>query len=176
MTKAKSLMTLSLLMLAALAAPLHAETVEDPCTGFAWSVDKEIEWFKQEGTPEVAHDGTVAALPSGAIMLKLIATKDIAFQVKPALKQQALGPASFSGWVKIEGQIAPGLYQISLSENAWIDVIQGGEALQSTAFTGKHECTSLRKSVRFEIKGAPFIIQIAGARSGTMKLAIRKAE
>ena len=69
----------------------------------------------------------------------------------------------------------PGLYQISVSHNGWIDVAQNGAIVHSKAFTGARECAALHKSVRFEIGSGPVTVEISGAPAQTVKLAIRAA-
>lgn len=94
--------------------------------------------------------------------------------VAPGVKSQAIGADTFSGWLTL-ADIKPGLYQISVSQNAWIDVAQSGAVLHSKAFTGARECKVLHKSVRFEIGSGPLTIEISGAPAKTVLLTVRAA-
>ena len=67
-------------------------------------------------------------------------------------------------------------YQVTLSKEAWIDVIQDGKALTSSAHTGKRDCADVRKSVQFDLAPGPLTIQVSGAASNLIKLSILPAE
>ena len=69
----------------------------------------------------------------------------------------------------------PGLYQIALSDEAWLDVVQGGAPIKSAAFSGQKNCPGVRKSVRFDLKAGPATIQISNASAATIDLAIEPA-
>jgi hypothetical protein len=145
------------------------------CSGFNWPLETEISWLESADTETAQSGGELPALPAKAIALKLQPTKTVTFPVKPGMKKQGLGPESFSGFFTLTALPNPGIYQISLSHNAWIDVVQNKELMQSTGFTGKADCTKLRKSVRFEIGPGPVTVQIGGADVETIKVTIRPA-
>jgi len=69
-----------------------------------------------------------------------------------------------------------GLYQITLSDEAWIDVIQNGAALSAIDFTGAAGCPGLRKSVRFQLEAGGFVLQLSSASVNGMLVAIRKVK
>jgi hypothetical protein len=69
-----------------------------------------------------------------------------------------------------------GKYQITLSEAAWIDAIQGGNYRRPSAFTGVLECTGARKSVRFDFDGAPLILQMTAVASDQISFTVRRIE
>jgi hypothetical protein len=70
---------------------------------------------------------------------------------------------------------APGLYQITLSDEAWIDVIQNNAYLKSGDHTSVKGCAGLRKSLRFNLSSEPVTIQLSSASVSSLKLAIAKA-
>ncbi|HJY16038.1 MAG TPA: hypothetical protein VJ353_00290, partial [Xanthobacteraceae bacterium] len=55
-----------------------------------------------------------------------------------------------------------GTYRVTLSAQAWIDVIQNGQAAKSTAFSGATGCAGIRKSVKFDLAAAPFTVELSG--------------
>ncbi len=55
-----------------------------------------------------------------------------------------------------------GTYRVTLAAPAWIDVIQNGHALQSTAFSGASGCAGVAKSVKFDLAAAPFTVELSG--------------
>jgi ABC-type tungstate transport system permease subunit len=67
-------------------------------------------------------------------------------------------------------------YGVMLSDEAWIDVIQDGKFLRSIGSSGRSDCPGLRKSVRFELKPEPFVLQLSGVISETIVVAIGATE
>jgi hypothetical protein len=70
----------------------------------------------------------------------------------------------------------PGTYSISLSDAAWVDVVEQDHILKAKAHTGVQGCQGTRKVQRFELRGAPLIIQISGASIPRLNFAILPAE
>jgi hypothetical protein len=62
-----------------------------------------------------------------------------------------------------------GGYRVTMSENAWLDVIQDGKALKPSMFGDVVGCAGLRKSVEFELTSAPFVIEVSGVAGGTFR-------
>jgi len=54
-----------------------------------------------------------------------------------------------------------GLYQVILSQDAWIDVVQDGKYMRSVGSTAGGYYPRLRKSVRLELGHAPFALQLS---------------
>jgi hypothetical protein len=141
------------------------------CDHFAWSITREKAWF----------DGKLTSAPSGdrvtksdeGVLLALKPTKGFDFFLKP---ERPPKPDSFSGNFVIAGVASPGLYQITLSDDAWVDVFQNGARLKSTAFAAQKDCPGVRKSVRFDLTpGAPVTIQISNSGKDSIKVAIAPA-
>lgn len=168
--------TSGLLIAALMSAAIGtAARAEENCGGFKWPVDTEFAWMKAQDTQAVSVGGKLAEVPAKAIELKLDLTSAVKFPVAPGIKKQAMAPNSHSGWFTIEKIATPGLYQVSLSQHAWIDIVQNGELIQSTAFTGSKGCKALGKSVRFEIGVGPAVVQVGGVDGDTVKVTIRAA-
>jgi hypothetical protein len=66
----------------------------------------------------------------------------------------------------------PATYRITLSQGAWIDVFQDGHEVKSSAFSGATGCDGVRKSVKFELAAAPFIIEISGTTARVIAIAV----
>ena len=71
---------------------------------------------------------------------------------------------------------ASGAIQISLSGEAWIDVIQDGKAIKSAGYSGVKTCPGIRKSVRFKLAAGPAIVQFSGAKKAELKVAVLTPE
>src|SRR5579864_1305671 len=164
MRKSFGAVAFALIALSLCADPLRAEDAAKDktaaaCSGFAWPIERERGWFAAE----------LARTPSGArvvktdeaFLLALKPTKTINFVFAP---ERPPKPDSYSGDVVIAGVAAPGLYQITLSDKAWIDVFENDVRLKSAAFTGQKDCPGVRKSVRFDLApGSPITIQISNS-------------
>jgi hypothetical protein len=154
-------------------ANAHAE--DQGCSGFTWPLDTELSWMAAPDGVSLASGAELPSPPAKAITLALEPAKSVTMPVPPGVKKQAVGGDTFSGWLTLGGVAKPGLYQISLSHEGWIDVVQNGALVKSSAFTGRKECAPIHKSVRFEIGAGPVTVQISGAPAQTVKLAIREA-
>jgi hypothetical protein len=80
---------------------------------------------------------------------------------------------TFSGYLVITG-IASGTYSISVS--AWLDVVENDHFLKAKAHSGAQGCQGIRKVLQFELRGDPLIVQISGAPTPRLNVAILPAE
>lgn len=143
-----------------------------PCTGFDWPLTMELAMM--ENAPgSSTRSGTVFQIwPEGAERLELIAGGETGFPVPP---EKAPAPRTASGYMTIPAPEKPGVYQVSLSAKAWIDVIQNGKAVPSVAHTSDASCTTIRKSVRFDLVAAPVTLQISGSDATSIVFTILPA-
>lgn len=161
-------------LLLILASPVAAEGTA-ACDKFKWPLSIETSWFDAAGDLKAYVSG--AALPEladGALTVALKPAAEVSFALPPEGKpkpDKTLGALlSFAKVTK------PGRYQVTLSEEAWIDIIQAGAYRPSGEFSGVHGCPGLRKSVRFEFTDAPLFLQLSGASAPMIRVAIRKVE
>jgi hypothetical protein len=82
------------------------------------------------------------------------------------------GERWFGGMLRFPAPEQPGIYQVTPSDEAWIDVVQEGRYARSVGSTGCGDCPGLHKSVRFELSVAPFVMQISGVTSESVVIAI----
>ena len=82
----------------------------------------------------------------------------------------------FGGMIRLAAPEKPGIYQVTLSEEAWIDVVQDGRYARSVGSTGRSDCPGLRKSVRLELGAAPFVLQLSGVAAEQVVVAINPRE
>ena len=149
-----------------------AEAEEAACASFAWPLTRERAALT---APKLATTETGDALKAGeAAQVRLRPMADVAFPTPP--ERQPKIPVSFAAVVKVDAPSKPGLYQATLSEEAWIDVVQNGERLKAAAFSGKTGCPGMRKSVRFNLAPLPTTIQISGAAADRINLIIAPAD
>jgi hypothetical protein len=67
------------------------------------------------------------------------------------------------GIVHLPAPPQAGVYQITLSDEAWVDVVQNGGYARSIGSTGRSDCPGLWKSIRFDVASSPIVLQISGA-------------
>jgi len=168
---AKTRLFFALLLLGPMALCAAAQ---EGCSGFSWPVETEMAWMTSPLSEPAETGAQMPSLTAKAIALKLKPSQLITLPVKSG-KKQPVAPDSYSGWFEIKSLPKSGLYQIALSHEGWIDVIQNGEPVQSQAFTGQKECKIVRKSVRFELGAGPVTVEISGAPADTVKVTIREA-
>jgi hypothetical protein len=173
----------SLLLTAALAASLGAAGIaplwaapQDPpaCGEFAWPVAREIKLFRASAIEPVMSGAALGALPPTGVAVDLQPQVTVEYVLAPGRAPKT--EDSFGGILTIANVAQAGAYQVTASEEAWIDVIQNGKALASTAHTGREGCPDVRKSVRFDLDAGPLTIQVSDAPSLQIKLAILPAE
>ena len=142
------------------------------CESFKWPLDKERAAFAHAGLEKAASGAARGPLKEQAFTLALLPAKEGAFTVSPGKKKND----GFAGLVAFAAPEKPGVYQVTLSGEGWIDLVQNGAALPSADHSGAKNCPGLRKSVRFDVGAAPVTLQINGAPADTLKVAIRPVE
>ncbi|WP_119274157.1 hypothetical protein [Taklimakanibacter deserti] len=162
---------LAALALCVLAAAAQAE--EAPaCTQFKWPLAAERSWFEAGKLTELQSGASVGEAADGAFDLALKPSAEVSFALPPEGKPKPDKPL---GAVLAFSVVAkPGTYQVTLSDEAWIDIVQDGAYRPSLEFSGVHGCPGLRKSVRFVFKQGPLILQLSSASAPSLKLAIRR--
>ena len=163
----RSRLTLLLGTAALMALATSALAQSDGCSGFKWPVDREQKAFAGEGVLLVDGGGQIPGIME-AVTIKLAKQEDLAFQVPPTHKPKS-NPA-YAGAFPMNPIAVPGPYQVTISDDAWIDVIQDGKLLKQTGFTGSHDCKTVRKSVRFDMAKGPATLMISDAARDNLKV------
>ena len=159
--------------IALLALPVSA-SAEDGCEKFAWPLARERAWVASPDKMDVTSGATLAALPKAAMAIGLQPAGEVALELPPERKPRI--ERWFGGAVRFPALERPGIYQVTLSDEAWIDIVQEGRFARSVGSSGRSDCPGLRKSVRLELGAAPFTLQISGVSSDRIILAIAPAE
>jgi hypothetical protein len=153
-----------------LALPARAEDAT-ACRDFKWPLAIEKFWFAA-GPAELKSGAAVGELEEGAFTVALQPTGELHFALPPETKPKSDQP--LGAILAFGGVPTPGTYQVTLSEEAWIDIVQDGSYQPALDFSGAHGCPDLRKSVRFAFTQAPLVLQLSSASAASMKLAIRR--
>ena len=151
-----------------------ANAAEDGCDKFAWSLAREQTLLAAVDKPAVKAGQTLTAIPKGALVLNLQSGADAVFAMPPERKSKV--ERWFGGAIRFPGLEKPGIFQVTLSDEAWIDVIQDDRYVRSVGSTGRSDCPGLRKSVRLDLGTSPFVLQISGVTSDAIAVAISARE
>ena len=152
----------SIRLAVAVLAGLVATSAHADCDHFKWSIAKERASF-------AASPARLAATGSSAEVGTAYALA-LAENVKLPVTPERKPSDSRYGAVVTVPKLEAGLYQVTLSDEAWIDVVQNGAIVKSSDFSGQRDCPGVRKTVRFHLTAAPAMIEISN--SATPKLNI----
>src|ERR1700761_3354397 len=122
---------------------------------------------------KLASGADLAAVPATGITLALLAPNEAKLPTPP---ERAPKDGTFAGFTNFKNAPKAGLYTISLSAGAWIDVVQDGHALKPKGFSGATDCDGIRKTMKDELAASPFLLQTSGATESSISVAILPAE
>ncbi|QHP66349.1 hypothetical protein EI171_02305 [Bradyrhizobium sp. LCT2] len=151
-----------------------ALAAEEPsgCDKFKWPIERERAALTAPDRAKLVSGSEQAALPSSAITLGLVAPSEAKLPTPP---ERAPKDGTFAGFTGIKTTKA-GLYTISLSAGAWVDVVQDGHVLKPVAFSGATDCDGIRKTMKYELSAQPLVLQVSGARDNFISIAILPSE
>lgn len=157
--------------LAALSSTLAWAEEPVGCDKFKWPVDREMAALRTPNLKEVNSGTKVSAIPFvGTVLLAPSTSADLLTAPERSPKTD-----TFSGYLEITG-LKAGTYSISLADAAWVDVVEDSKFLKAKAHSGVQGCEGIRKVVQFELKADPLIIQISGAPTQRLNVAILPSE
>jgi len=152
-----------------IAAPAFAQEPVG-CDKFKWPIDKERSLLTSKEVPTLASGSSVTAALPVAVTVTLVSFADAKLPSAPERAPKL--PTAFAGFIQVPAPAHDGAYKISLSSEAWIDVVQGGHLVKSQGFSGVTGCAGIRKSVKFDLKAEPFAIQLSNVPTNSIGVAI----
>jgi hypothetical protein len=155
------------------AAPARAAEEPSGCDKFKWNIDHERAALTAPDRAKLASGAELAALPSTGITLALTAPGDAKLPTPP---ERGPKEGTFAGFASVKAAPKAGLYTISLSAGAWVDVVQDGHFLKPRAFSGATDCDGIRKTMKYELSATPLVLQISGTQDNSISIAILPAE
>ena len=166
---AASVFALLLLSVAQVAA------AEEPsgCDKFKWNIDHARAALTASDQAKLNSGSNVAAIPSTGMILSLVKPTDAKLPTPP---ERAPKAGTFSGFANFKTAPKAGIYTVSLSAGAWVDVSQNGHFLKPKAFSGATDCDGIRKTMKYELSARPFVLQVTGAREDSISIAILPSE
>jgi hypothetical protein len=144
------------------------------CEQFRWPINRELELFRDPYLEMVFSGAALGSVPDKGLVLELQPHVTVDYVLAPGGEPKA--DDSFAGLLLINNVPKAGTYQVTLSQDAWIDLIQDGKALPLSAETIDRNCSDARKSMRFRLESGPLTVQVSGASSNVIKLAISSVE
>jgi hypothetical protein len=138
------------------------------CDKFKWPIDRERAMLAS--AKPVAPGGDLAQPLAAAVKIALSPLADAKLPTEPSRKPKM--PDSYAGFVRYAALPKSATYRVTLSEAAWIDVVQDGQTAKSLAFTGALACDGIRKSVKFDLAASPFVVEITGAEARSIAIVV----
>src|SRR5579863_5079936 len=142
-----------------LSTPSFAAEEPNGCDKFKWSIERERAALGAPDRTKLSSGNEQVALPSSGITLALVAPADAKL---PSPPERAPKDGTFAGFTSFKAVPKGGVYTISLSAGAWVDVVQDGHLLKPVAFSGATGCDGIRKTIKYELSAQPFTLQVSG--------------
>ena len=159
---------------ATLIGATSALAAEEPsgCDKFKWPIERDRAALTAPDRAKLASGAEQAGLPASAITLSLVTPQEAKL---PSPPERAPKDGTFAGFTSIKAAKA-GLYTISLSAGAWVDLVQDGHFLKPVAFSGATDCDGIRKTMKYELSDKPFVLQVSGAKDNSLSISILPAQ
>ncbi len=155
------------------AAPAFAAEEPSGCDKFKWPIDHERAALTAPDRAKLTSGSDQAALPPIGIALALVPPADAKLPTPP---ERAPKEGTFAGFTSFKTAPKAGIYTISLSAGAWVDVVQDGHFLKPKAFSGATDCDGIRKTMKYELFASPFVLQVSGSKDESISVAILPSE
>jgi hypothetical protein len=135
------------------------------CGAFKWAIAPDLALLE---SPKWVDSGATLDLQKAqGLRVKLGPLDQAGFALPP---ERAPAPAGQNGSLRFEAKA--GIYQITLTEPAWTDLVQDGVLLKPSEFSGVKDCEGARKSLRYDLKAGPAVLQISNAPGRSVGVAI----
>lgn len=146
----------------------------NPCTGFRWNLAHESALFATRGTSAAAgRDSATAPVvrPDRLYDLSLSPQQDVHFVLRP--EKRALTDGAYAGLARLRVATA-GLYRISIDRPFWVDVVAGGQIVESQDFAGRPGCSAPHKIVVYALPAGNLVLQLSGAISPRVRVTLTR--
>jgi hypothetical protein len=157
------------LLLAASAPAFAAEP--SGCDKFAWPIAHEQQLLAAAQSADAT--ATLDRDAGTAVRIALVPFGQAKLAMPPERKPK--DASSYAGTIAFKGSAAAAAFYVTLSEGAWIDLVQDGHYLKPIAFTGATGCPNVRKSVKFEIGPSPFTLQLSSVSANAIAVVLTPA-
>jgi hypothetical protein len=155
------------------AVPAWAAEEPSGCDKFKWNIDHARAALTAPDRTKFASGAELAALPSTGMTLGLTPPAEAKLPTPP---ERVPKEGTFAGFTSFKSPPKAGIYTVSLSAGAWIDLVQDGHPLKPKAFSGATDCDGIRKTMKYEISASPFVLQVSGTKDTSISIAILPSE
>jgi hypothetical protein len=155
------------------AAPAWAAEEPSGCEKFKWPIDRERAALTAPDRAKLTSGAELAALPATGFTLALLTPTEAKL---PSPPERAPKDGTFAGFASIKDAPKAGIYTVSLSTGAWVDVVQDGHFLKPAGFSGATDCDGIRKTMKYNLSDKPFVLQISGTKDNSISIAILPAQ
>lgn len=138
------------------------------CGNFKWPVTRERALLTTSDLPNLASGVDAPTLPPLAAKLALRPVADAGL---PKPSERTRKPGTFAGFLRL-GQIPAGTYTVSVSDYAWIDVLQNGSSLRPMDISEASGCDGIQRVLRFDLAAGSTTIQVGSVAANTIRLAV----
>jgi hypothetical protein len=147
---------------------LSVSAAHADCDHFKWSLAQEKAWFA--AAPEPVETGAEIAPGARAYQVALKPEAAANFPLPPKKKT----PGAFGAVVSLAA-LKPGLYQVTLSREAWVDAIQNNARARTRNVSRQRDCPTFAKSVRFQLESGPALLEFSGVAAPSLVFALAPA-
>lgn len=144
-------------------------TSKSACDRYSFPVQRELEWFEQI-TLKLPSGAKRAMLPERAFSLSLEADGHSSLVMPPERKSRQEN--GYGGAVSFDSVPRAGLYQVTLSDDGLIDVIQDGKYLRKIGSATRRDCAGVRRVLRVQLAAGPLVLQLGGVDLPAVNIAI----
>lgn len=138
------------------------------CDRFKWALDHERELLASAS--QMTSGAELHQPLATAVTVALVPYAEAKLPTPPSRAPKAAG--GYAGFITVSAVPNPGTYRVTLSAPAWIDVVQNGHNLQSTAFSGASGCPGIAKSVKYQLSAEPFVIELSNTTTPAISLVV----
>ena len=154
-------------------ASAAGKDADKACSAFAWPVKRERAWFSNPNLQRRESSVRLKRIDRAVDLILKPADKVDYFLPPPV----ALQRGAYSGSVVFFGVPRVGVYQVTLSEIADIDVFENGMRLKALATSQAPDCPDARMSVRFDLAtGDLVLVEVINAHKTSIKVAFDEAD
>ena len=121
------------------------------CESFKWPLDKERAAFDGAALEKLASGAARGPLEGAGVRAGAWCRWQTSPIATARQEEEGRSGARYGGMLAFAAPEKPGVYQVTLSGEGWIDLVQNGAPLDSADHSGAKNCPGLRKSVRFNV-------------------------
>jgi len=150
-----------------------ADSGDSQCGEIAWPVGRERDWFASKDLPQRISGARLRRIDR-AVELSLKRSNRVDLFMRPEV---AMDNQRYSGVVTFFGVPRPGLYQVTLSKPADVEVFENGVRLKPSDAAHAQSCPGVAQSARYRLApGDLVLVEIINSPEPTIKVAFQEAE